>query len=90
MEKRIERHLRKTKQKFWHIDCLLDDGNVQVLKGFYKYARKSTECKVASRIAERSVSIKGFGSSDCKCKSHLFKIGDYRFLRELMREALFT
>ena len=90
LEKRIKRHLRKTKQKFWHIDYLLDDDNVKVLKVFYKHAGKSEECKAASRIAERSVSIKGFGSSDCKCRSHLFKIGDYRFLREFMREALFT
>jgi Uri superfamily endonuclease len=88
LEKRIERHFRKTKRKFWHIDYLLDDANVEVLKVFYRYAGKSEECKVASRIAERNVSTKDFGSSDCKCKSHLFKIGDYRFLREFMREAL--
>jgi Uri superfamily endonuclease len=90
LEKRIQRHLGRIKRKFWHIDYLLDDDNVKVLKVFYKNAGKSEECKVANKIAERGVSTKGFGSSDCKCKSHLFKIGDYQFLRKFMRETLLT
>ena len=88
LEKRIERHLRKTKQKFWHIDYLLDDANVEVLKVFYENAGKSEECKVANKIGERCVPTKGFGSSDCKCKSHLFKLKDYQFLSEFMFETL--
>jgi Uri superfamily endonuclease len=88
LEKRIERHLRKTKQKFWHIDYLLDDANVKVLKVFYENAGKSEECKVANKIGERCVPTKGFGSSDCKCKSHLFKLEDYQFLGEFMFETL--
>jgi len=88
LEKRIERHLRKTKQKFWHIDYILDDANVKVLKVFYENAGKSEECKVANKIGERCVPTKGFGSSDCKCKSHLFKLEDYQFLGEFMFETL--
>jgi len=88
LEKRIERHLRKTKQKFWHIDYILDYDNVKVLKVFYKHAGKSEECKVANKIGERCVPTKGFGSSDCKCKSHLFKLKNYQFLREFMFETL--
>jgi len=88
LEKRIERHLRKTKQKFWHIDYLLDNANVKVLKVFYENAGKSEECKVANKIGERCVPTKGFGSSDCKCKSHLFKLEDYQFLGEFMFETL--
>jgi Uri superfamily endonuclease len=90
LEKRIWRHLGRIKRKFWHIDYLLDDDNVEVLKVFYKHAGKSEECKIANKIAERCVPTKGFGSSDCKCKSHLFKIGDYQFLREFMHETLLT
>ena len=88
LEKRIERHLRKTKQKFWHIDYILDYDNVKVLKVFYENAGKSEECKVANKIGERCVSTKGFGSSDCKCRSHLFKLKDCQFLREFMFETL--
>ena len=79
LEKRIERHLRKTKQKCWHIDYLLDDADVEVLKVFYENAGKSEECKVANKIGERCVPPKGFGSSDCKCKSHLFKLKTINF-----------
>jgi len=86
--KRIERHLRKTKQKFWHIDYLLDNANVEILKVFYENAGKAEECKVANKIGERCVPTKSFGSSDCKCKSHLFKLKDYQFLREFMFETL--
>jgi Uri superfamily endonuclease len=88
LEKRIARHLRKTKQKFWHIDHLLDDASVEVVKVFSRKAGKSEECRVANKIGERCVSIKGFGSSDCKCKGHLFKLEDYQFLREFMFETL--
>jgi len=88
LEKRIARHLRRTKQKFWHIDYLLDDAKVEVLKVFHKKAGKSEECRVAKKIGEMCVPTKGFGSSDCKCKSHLFKLKDYQFLREFMFETL--
>jgi len=88
LEKRVRRHLGRAKRNFWRIDYLLNDNNVKVLKVFYKNAGKSEECKVANKIGERCVSTKGFGSSDCKCQSHLFKIGDYRFLREFMHETL--
>jgi Uri superfamily endonuclease len=38
-------------------------------------------------LAEKGMSVKSFGSSDCKCKSHLVKLEDYEFLREFTREA---
>jgi Uri superfamily endonuclease len=88
LEKRIERHLRKTKQKFWHIDYLLDNANVEVLKVFHKKAGRLEECKIAKNISEIGVPVKGFGSSDCKCKSHLFKLKGYQFLREFMLETI--
>jgi len=88
LEKRIERHLRKTKQKFWHIDYLLDDANVEVLKVFHKKAGRLEECKIAKNISEIGVPVKGFGSSDCKCESHLFKLKGYQFLREFMLETI--
>ena len=86
LEKRLERHLRKVKRKFWHIDYLLDNDAVQVLKVFYKKARKHEECKITKRISKRGILIKGFGSSDCKCQSHLVRIKDCRLLEYLMRK----
>jgi len=41
LEKRIARHVRKGKRKFWHIDYLLDDDAVRVGKVFCKEVDKS-------------------------------------------------
>jgi len=87
LEKRIERHLRKTKQKFWHIDHLLDDAHVEVVKVFHRKAERLEECKISKNMSEIGAPVKGFGSSDCKCESHLFKVEDYQFLREFMHET---
>lgn len=86
LEKRLNRHLKKFKRKFWHIDYLLANKHAKIVKIFYKSAEKSEECNIAKIICERGIPIKDFGSSDCHCKSHLFKIEDYQFLREFMFE----
>lgn len=88
LERRIARHLRKEKKKFWHIDYLLDHANVRVLKVFCRKARRPEECKIARKMGRKGLSIRGFGSSDCQCQSHLVKIGDYEFLREYMSETV--
>jgi Uri superfamily endonuclease len=87
LEERVKRHLRKEKAKFWHIDYLLDSPSVKVLKVFFKRAGKPKECKIAKELAKKGFPIRGFGSSDCKCESHLIKVEDYEFLREHMRET---
>jgi len=74
LDKRIERHLRDEKKKHWHIDYLLLNKNTKVEKIAYKESNKKEECEIARNIAKFGVPIKNFGSSDCKCESHLFKI----------------
>lgn len=86
LEKRVERHLGKDKRKFWHIDYLLDNDAAKVLKVFYKKAKKHEECQIAEKVGKAGVRIKGFGSSDCRCRSHLTKIQDYGFLEEFMKK----
>ena len=78
LEKRIERHLRIKKKKHWHIDYFLGNKFVKVTKTFYKKVEKSEECKVADRLFKTEIPILNFGCSDCKCKSHLFKIRNIR------------
>ena len=75
LEKRIFRHLSKNKRKFWHIDYLLEDDNVEIVEIYYKELSKEWECKTASLISGEP--ILGFGSSDCTCKSHLFRVEKY-------------
>jgi Uri superfamily endonuclease len=85
LEQRVKRHLRKGKRKFWHVDYFLDDEATKVVEVFQQQADKAEECKIAGVIGERGEPIDGFGSSDCSCKSHLFRIGDYGFLQEFMQ-----
>lgn len=76
LEKRVDRHLTEDKQKFWHIDYLLDNEAAKVVDVFWKEASKSEECKVAGKLGERGVPTMNFGCSDCSCVSHLFMLGD--------------
>ena len=85
LEQRVKRHIRKEKRGFWHIDYFLDNDATKVIEVFHKHADKTEECAIAKVIGERGEPVDGFGSSDCSCKSHLFRIGDYGFLQEFMR-----
>ena len=84
LEKRIERHQRKTKALFWHIDYLLQDPFSRILIVFTRCGPKSDECRVAVKIAEHGEAVKGFGCSDCGCSSHLYHLNDYDFLFKFM------
>jgi adenylylsulfate kinase len=82
LEKRVKRHLRKTKRKYWHIDYLLSNRRAKVVRVFCKEAGKLEECRVAERLCEVATPISGFGSSDCACKGHLFGIETHDYLNE--------
>ena len=71
--KRIARHIRKDKRKFWHIDYLTVHS--KVIGAFLLEADVSLECILARGLSKALVSIPGFGSSDCRCGSHLFFAG---------------
>ena len=73
--KRIQRHLSKEKEIHWHIDYLLESGAVEVKRVYYMDNGKREECEVAYEIGRFGTKIKKFGSSDCKCLSHLFRVG---------------
>ena len=87
LKNRVERHLRKVKHRFWHIDYLLGDDAVRVQAVFCKEADKAEECRIAEALGESGSPMKGFGSSDCQCMSHLFKVGEYQFLSGTMYEV---
>ena len=68
---RVERHLRKRKTKRWHIDYLTSEAAVR--KGIPVYTDGDLECRLAREVGRTAESeIPGFGSSDCRCPSHLF------------------
>ena len=75
LTKRIERHLRKRKNFFWHIDYLREHAHRCVPVAIRSCTPLEHEVASAlSRIADWSVP--GFGSSDCSCETHLFAMRD--------------
>lgn len=85
IESRVNRHFSKNKKIRWHIDYLLNNVNVKLLKALYKKCRdKSEECKFALKLMENNVFVEKFGCSDCKCKSHLVKITSLDFGNEFL------
>ena len=86
LQKRVARHLRRGKKCFWHIDYLLSSSVASVVRVFWKEGEKSEECHVAGVLGGRGVPVAAFGCSDCRCKSHLFRIRGCGFLGEFMRE----
>jgi Uri superfamily endonuclease len=69
MDHRIRRHLSRTKRLRWHVDYLLADPDVRIVR-----VRRSGlgECALNQRTGGRIV-VPGFGASDCRagCGSHL-------------------
>ncbi len=73
--KRVQRHLSNDKKIRWHIDYLTTAENVDVVRVLYRESQKYAECETASTIVKTAEAVPGFGSSDCRCSSHLFWSG---------------
>ncbi|WP_071394468.1 GIY-YIG nuclease family protein [Bacillus tuaregi] len=71
---RIERHVKINKKHHWHFDYLRPFGTITRI---ITYDNSLRECELAENIRKEkmaAIPINGFGSSDCKCKSHLLFI----------------
>ncbi|MCD6381707.1 MAG: GIY-YIG nuclease family protein [Candidatus Aenigmarchaeota archaeon] len=86
LESRIKRHFRKRKKKFWHIDYLLSNSFSSIQKVFYLTSDKDMECRIATIMIQDFNYVPGFGSSDCKCASHLVKVSNIQNFYEIIRE----
>ena len=71
LEARVRRHLRQDKKRHWHIDYVTAVAPVKEVWWLESEAR--WECRWAETIMGRGgrVVVRGFGSSDCRCPSHL-------------------
>jgi Uri superfamily endonuclease len=70
---RLHHHLKTTIKPRWHIDYL---RGITTLKTVW-YTESDVRLEhswafLLARMANYAVSFPGFGSSDCRCKSHLF------------------
>jgi len=80
LKARIERHLSRKKNIFWHIDYLLSSNQAKIKNIWIN--GKLKECQIARRIQRKGYDFMNkFGSSDCNCPSHLF------FINKGAREA---
>ena len=73
IEKRIARHLSCHKKMHWHIDYLLKAAKILSVKEYT--GLKSDECRLNVEIGScpgARIIASGFGSSDCRCKTHLY------------------
>jgi len=86
LEPRILRHQGRSRgvgNKFhWHIDYLLVKREVELKSIYLKETTVREECLLAEYVRLHGDPVKGFGSSDCKCSSHLFMVKDFSFLKE--------
>ncbi|MHA1440967.1 MAG: GIY-YIG nuclease family protein [Candidatus Heimdallarchaeota archaeon] len=76
---RLWRHFRKDKKIHWHIDYFLMAESSKIIGAGELESDEKIECEIAQKIQnsyaeDELIPVKKFGSSDCKCKTHLFKL----------------
>jgi Uri superfamily endonuclease len=89
LQRRIERHLRKEKKNFWHIDYLLQKAKVQevwIRRDFFDECQTALE--VRSFLKDSLIPLKKFGASDCSCVSHLFYLPESKASLKSLREKI--
>ncbi len=69
---RLERHLRRTdKRRHWHVDYLVE--RAETLEAIFWPTQRRAECVLSGLVrAKADGEAPGFGSSDCRCRSHLY------------------
>lgn len=72
LEARLARHRRRDKKLRWHIDYLLEQA--QLVEVWSVASTDKLECRwaqAARQLPGAEIPVPGFGSSDCRCPSHL-------------------
>lgn len=78
VEQRVGRHKSRKKRLRWHIDHLLASADILATVAI-PGERKVVECRVAQALQQcegASTPVARFGSSDCRCDSHLLYFGE--------------
>ena len=69
---RVRRHVRREKRLRWHIDYLLE--HAEVIEVWYALGEENHECtwaRAALSMPRSRLVVRRFGSSDCRCPTHL-------------------
>jgi Uri superfamily endonuclease len=89
LQGRFRRHLRKEKKLFWHIDYLLQKAAVEevwIKRDFFNECQTAAEVKNFWRNS--LFPQRNFGSSDCRCTSHLVYLARNSENLESLRKKL--
>ncbi len=87
LDQRISRHLAKEKKVRWHIDRLMTAADS--VEAFESYPDCVPECELARMAEEAGMEpfAPGFGCSDCRCRTHLFRTDRRVFEKFLERSG---
>lgn len=93
IQKRLLRHLAREKNRFWHIDYLLSFPSPARVIDIWVNP-EPYECAISLEIFQSKIGqvVKnGFGSSDCRCPAHLFRINisDFATFRGIVTKGNF-
>ena len=70
---RLRHHLSEEKRLHWHVDYLDQESTITELwMGLGKGKKEHSWADVIKQLPEADEPAVGFGSSDCRCRSHLF------------------
>lgn len=86
LSKRLERHLRKRKKLFWHIDYLLRKAevvNIWIKPNSFDECR--TVRQIRKSVKDSIIPLKKFGASDCRCPGHLIYLPEVEDLENLRK-----
>jgi len=86
VKSRLSHHLQGNKKPYWHIDYLLQKASISGV--IVCETTDRVECTIAQALRAKFDSIPGFGSSDCKCPSHLFFAAEESQLKSAVMEVL--
>ena len=84
LEARLAHHRRCDKKLRWHIDYLLEHG--QLVEVWSAASTDKLECvwaQAARHLPGAEMPVPGFGSSDCRCPSHLIHLARKPMYEEL-------
>jgi len=85
---RVARHLRKNKRKHWHIDYLLE--HAKVLSVVMLPSERRLEEEISSALSKKFDGPEGFGSSDLKVKTNLYRLNDLNEFFKIVEEMVQT
>ncbi len=87
---RLKYHLLKQdKKKHWHVDWLTTNKDVEIEAVGYNIDENESECKISQHVLEKKLGdivIKKFGSTDCKCITHLFHVKSMQEYWEILQD----